>query len=92
MDPALGFPGSSSLIHCADSWGAISWVLSLGAITIPPVANSAKVSIPPSCLLAAKLSRKGGDKGHKILEHHPLTSTALVSTRKGEGGAGGSEA
>ena len=87
MELGLGFPGGSSLIHCADSWGAISWVLSLGAITVAPVVLSAKVSVPPSCL-ASKVSRKGGDKGHKILEHHPLTSTALVSTRKGEGGAG----
>ena len=58
----LGFPGGSSLIHCADSWGAISWVLSLGAITMAPVALSAKVSVPHSCL-PDKLSKKGDDKG-----------------------------
>ena len=86
MELGLGFPGGSSLIHCADSWGAISWVLSLGAITVAPVVLSAKVSVPSSCL-ASKVSRKGGDK-----RQNPSTSpTHLhrpVSTRKGEGGAG----
>ena len=85
MELGLGFPGGSSLIHCADSWGAISWVLSLGAITVAPVVLSAKVSVPSSCL-ASKVSRKGGDK-----RQNPSTSpTHLPPTCvHKEGGRGG---